>query len=97
MTARMNNLDWASDRKGEAYGKERRFALLVAAAANPTTPPDAPSMSSLALIAPPQRSPPPMQAVLGQPFPIAKPPGPQPTGLKPPDHPAPIPLLRRIA
>ncbi|HUT94456.1 MAG TPA: reverse transcriptase domain-containing protein, partial [Thermoguttaceae bacterium] len=35
--------------------------------------------------------------MLREPFPLAKPPGPQPTALPSPNHPPPIPFLRRIA
>ena len=86
-----------SDRQRETNGKERRFALLAAAVTNPATPPAAPGTSVLAWTAPPQSSPPPIEAVLGQTFPVAELPYPQSTRRKPLDHPPPIPLLCRIA
>ena len=71
--------------------------VLAAAVTNPATPPAAPGTSVLAWTAPPQSSPPPIEAVLGQTFPVAELPYPQSTRRKPLDHPPPIPLLCRIA
>ncbi len=54
----------ASHGKRQTYGKERRFAPLVATTMNPATPPVALCMSSLPSIALTQRSPPLIEAAL---------------------------------
>lgn len=97
MPTRMNDFDRLPDGKGEAYGKERRVALPAAEVTIWLACRGLPRSSSPASIAPPQRSPPPIQAVLGEPFPVAKPPDPQSTRPESPNYPPPITLLCRIA
>ncbi len=97
MAARMNDFDRPRQGKRKTHANESGVAFLVAATTSRPACPSIPSRSGLAAITPAQRSSPPMQAVLGESFPLAEPPRSQSACLKSPNHPSPIPLLRRIA
>jgi hypothetical protein len=96
MPARMNDFDRTPDRKRQTDGKQRRLAWGAATRRDPAAPSAAERAPGLAGIAPPQCSPPPLEAVLGQTFPVAEPPDSQTTRLESPNDSPPIPLLGRI-
>ncbi len=97
MATRVNDLDRGSDGKGKSDGKESRGLTLAAAITARGRRPAVPRRSGSVPTALTQGSSPPIEPMFGNPFLGTEPLRSQSTGSLPPNHPPPVPLLRRIA